>query len=173
MVFWRSFLKIALMSILTIIRKKKSPVKHFYEKKNEKFCFRTRGKNCRRIIDPERSDWFIIIDGEVEKINLTFLGGGTGLPMPWSEHMELKDSLLRPLLSLDELGTEGAGGGGFRGLCRVELFILSIPKTQEKPMNLINPRIPIKYWRMSKFPVQQVLSLFPSFSITLCRISFL
>lgn len=38
--------------------------------------------------------------------------------------MELNDSLLRPLLSLD-VTPDGAGGGGFRGLCSVELFALS------------------------------------------------
>lgn len=54
-----------------------------------------------------------------------------GLPRPWSEHMELRDSLLRPLLSLD-VTPEGAGGGGFRGLCSVELFILSIPIDKER-----------------------------------------
>lgn len=54
-----------------------------------------------------------------------------GLPRPWSEHMELSDSLLRPLLSLD-VTPEGAGGGGFRGLCSVELFALSIPASKER-----------------------------------------
>jgi len=44
--------------------------------------------------------------------------------------MELNDSLLRPLLNLD-VTPDGAGGGGFRGLCSVELFILSIPVYRE------------------------------------------
>lgn len=45
--------------------------------------------------------------------------------------MELSDSLLRPLLSLD-VTPDGAGGGGFRGLCNVELFALSIPAGEER-----------------------------------------
>jgi hypothetical protein len=44
--------------------------------------------------------------------------------------MELNDSLLRPLLNLD-VTPDGAGGGGFRGLCSVELFTLSIPVRRE------------------------------------------
>lgn len=61
---------------------------------------------------------------------LTLRGGGTGLPKPWSEHIELNDSLLRPLLNLDELMPDGAGGGGFLGLWSVELFTLSAPNEQ-------------------------------------------
>lgn len=48
--------------------------------------------------------------------------------------MELSDSLLRPLLSLD-VTPDGAGGGGFRGLCSVELFALSIPVSKGRKGN--------------------------------------
>jgi len=49
--------------------------------------------------------------------------------------MELRDSLLRPLLSLD-VTPDGAGGGGFRGLCNVELFALSIPVRKKREMHI-------------------------------------